>query len=38
MYLRLLERYARMDRAALEASLRRAGIAFEADPRPAFLD
>lgn len=38
MYLRLLERYARMDRAALEASLRRAGIAWEADPRPAFLD
>jgi hypothetical protein len=38
MYLRLLARYARMDGAALEASLARAGIAFERDPRPAFLD
>lgn len=38
MYLRLLERYARMDGAALAESLHRAGIAFEADPRPAFLD
>lgn len=36
-YLRLLERYARMDRAALEASLARAGIAFDRDARPAFL-
>ena len=38
MYLRLLERYARMDGAALAESLHRAGIAFESDPRPAFLD
>ena len=38
MYLRLLVRYARMDAAALAASLRRAGIAFDPDPRPAFLD
>ena len=37
MYLRLLVRYARMDGAALEQSLQRAGIAFEADPRPAFI-
>jgi hypothetical protein len=27
-----------MDRAALEASLARAGIAWDPDPRPAFLD
>ncbi len=38
MYLRLLDRYARMNRAALEASLRAAGIAWDPDPRPAFLD
>lgn len=38
MYLHLLARYARMDRGALALSLGRAGIAFEADPRPAFLD
>jgi hypothetical protein len=38
MYLRLLVRYARMDSGALEASLAEAGIAFERDPRPAFLD
>ena len=38
MYLHLLERYARMDRTALEASLRAAGIGWEPNPRPAFLD
>ena len=37
MYLRLLSRYARMDAAALAASLRAAGIAFDPDPRAAFL-
>jgi hypothetical protein len=37
MYVHLLVRYARMDRAALTASLARAGIAFVPDPRPAFL-
>jgi len=38
MYLRLLARHGGMDRAALAASLARAGIAFVPDPRPAFLD
>jgi hypothetical protein len=38
MYLRLLERYARMDRDGLARSLDRAGIPFDPDPRPAFLD
>ncbi len=38
MYLHLLVRYARLDRAALEASLAGAGIAFDPAPRPAFLD
>jgi len=35
-YLRLLVKHARMDRAALEASLRAAGIAFDAAARPRF--
>lgn len=38
MYLHLLARHARLDRAALEASLRADGIAFDPAPRPAFLD
>jgi hypothetical protein len=38
MYLHLLVRHARMPRPALEASLRRAGIAFDAAARPMFLD
>lgn len=38
MYLHLLVRYARMDRAALARSLACAGIAFDPDPRPTFLD
>jgi hypothetical protein len=38
MYLRLLTRHARMDGAALARSLAEAGVAFDPDPRPAFLD
>ncbi|WP_149537738.1 hypothetical protein [Siccirubricoccus phaeus] len=38
LYLHLLVRHARMPRAALEASLREAGLAFDPAPRPAFLD
>ncbi len=38
MYLHLLVRYARLDAEALAASLAAAGIAFEPNPRPAFLD
>ncbi|HYZ32842.1 MAG TPA: hypothetical protein VE684_11260 [Crenalkalicoccus sp.] len=37
LYLRLLERHARLDRAMLEASLREAGIAFDAGARPVFV-
>lgn len=35
-YLRLLVRHARLERAALEESLRAAGIRFDAAARPAF--
>lgn len=38
MYLHLLVRHARMPEAALTASLRAAGIAWERRPRPVFLD
>jgi hypothetical protein len=38
MYRHLLARYARMDGEALARSLAAAGIAFDPDPRPAFLD
>jgi len=38
MYLRLLVRHARMPEAELIASLRRAGIAHDPAPRPAFID
>jgi hypothetical protein len=37
LYLGLLERHARMPRAALEASLDAAGITFEPIARPIFL-
>ncbi|MCO6417602.1 hypothetical protein JYK14_15740 [Siccirubricoccus sp. KC 17139] len=37
LYLHLLVRHARMPRAELEASLRAAGLAFDPNPRPAFL-
>ena len=38
MYLRLLARHARMPEADLAASLRRAGIAYDPAPKPAFVD
>jgi hypothetical protein len=38
MYLRLLVRHAGMPEAALIASLRRAGIAYDAVPKAAFID
>jgi hypothetical protein len=38
LYLQLLVRYLRMDREALIASLRQAGIAVNPAARPAFLD
>jgi hypothetical protein len=38
MYLRLLVRHAGMPEAALIASLRRAGIAYDAAPKAAFID
>ncbi len=38
LYLHLLVRHARLPRAALEASLREAGIAWDAAARPVFLD
>lgn len=37
MYLGLLVRHARMPKGELEASLRAAGIAFDAEARPVFL-
>ncbi|RAI60968.1 SprT family zinc-dependent metalloprotease [Roseicella frigidaeris] len=37
LYLQLLVRHARMPEAALAASLRQAGIPFEAGARPVFL-
>ena len=38
MYLRLLARHARMPEAELARSLRAAGIAFDPEARPVFLD
>lgn len=38
LYLGLLERHARLPRAALDASLRAAGIAWDPQARPWFLD
>lgn len=38
VYLRLLERHARMDRAVLEATLAEAAIPFTPDPRPRPAD
>ena len=38
LYVQLLVRYLRLDRAVLEASLRRAGIDLEPAARPVFLD
>lgn len=38
LYLRLLVRHARMPEAELARSLRDAGIAFDPDARPVFLD
>ena len=38
LYLRLLVRHARMSEAELTRSLRDAGIAFDPDARPVFLD
>ncbi len=38
VYLRLLERHARMDRALLEATLAEAGIAWTPDARPRPAD
>ena len=38
IYLRLLVRYARLDRDALERSLAESGIPFDPEARPVFLD
>jgi hypothetical protein len=38
LYLRLLARHARMPEEELARSLRDAGIAFDPDARPVFLD
>lgn len=38
MYLQLLERYARLPRAELEASLDAVGIPYAKDVKPVFLD
>jgi hypothetical protein len=38
LYLRLLVRHARMPEEELARSLRAAGIAFDPEARPAFLD
>lgn len=38
LYLSLLERYLRLPRAMMEASLLQAGLHFEREARPVFLD